>query len=144
MLQAPHTLDAVHSRQIDIHQHGVRAVVGEPFQRGFRIGVLAQAAETVRAVEQTRQRVAQLLVVFDDGNRDWHVRRLPDRMAKCYTDLLPPSILSFPKGPVNRTTVPPSAPGLIVKVPPISSSRLRMLLKPFLVRARSWSMLAMP
>jgi len=46
---------------------------GEVLQRVLGAGVLAQAAETVRPVEQTGQRPRSLSLFFDDGNGDGHI-----------------------------------------------------------------------
>jgi hypothetical protein len=51
---------------------------------------------------------------------------------------------AFPIGTVNLTSVPPSAPGLNVQLPPLSSSRLRMLFKPFRIWAALGSIPAIP
>ena len=72
LLQLPHAFDSVHAGQIDVHEHHVGFDVGQILERVLGAGMLAHATEAVGAVQHARQRAAQLVIVFNDGNRNGH------------------------------------------------------------------------
>ena len=73
LFELAHAFDTVHTGKIDIHQHHVGCVLRECFQRCFRVGVTADAAESLGAVDDAGQGRSDLFAVFDDRNFDIHV-----------------------------------------------------------------------
>src|SRR5262249_53541320 len=99
---------------IDVHQHDLRTILWQSFQRVLGVGVIADARKAFSAVQDACKGAAKFVAVFHNGNGDGHVAQF------------------FLMGALRRTTAPCFAAGPIEKLPPTSSIRLRMLCKPFL------------
>src|SRR5204862_5740343 len=70
--QLLHAFDAIHSREIDIHQGHIRLVPWDAADGILAIGVAADAGDAWRVAHQCGEVFPRALVVFDDGNFDDH------------------------------------------------------------------------
>lgn len=71
-LELAHGLDAIHFREVDIDEHDVGRFGGESLDGGSAAVVLADEFEVGGAGDKFRQYAAGGVVVFNDGNPDFH------------------------------------------------------------------------
>jgi hypothetical protein len=72
LFQLANALDAIDAGEIDVHKDDFRTVFGKLLDCFFGRAVMAEASETVGAIQHARKRVSQLFVVFDDGDGYGH------------------------------------------------------------------------
>ena len=72
LFEAADAFDTVHAGQVDVHEDHLRLAGRDVRQGVLGVGVLAEATEALGPVDQTAQRVAHLVVVFDNAHGDRH------------------------------------------------------------------------
>src|ERR1051326_2673566 len=89
LLQLANTFDAVDARKVDIHKDDLGADLGNVLEGVRGAAVMAEAFETLGAIKHAGECVAELLVIFDDGNGGRHyenssvMRRSARRQILC-------------------------------------------------------------
>jgi len=81
-LQSGHTLNAAHGRQIDIHQHHVRTLLGNTSQGLLAGGMRPDTSQAGRIAQTCHQAFAHVALVFDDGN-GYHALRIANAVRFC-------------------------------------------------------------
>ena len=75
LFQLADAFDAVDAGQIDVHQNNLGTNFGQFLDGFFGGAVVTKALEAISAIQHAGERVAQLFVVFDDGDGDGHYKR---------------------------------------------------------------------
>src|ERR1017187_5166351 len=71
-LEPPHALDAIHARQVNVHQHHVGSGGGQPGQRLFTRGELTDADTAAKARDSMGQLGPHASVIIHYGDLNRH------------------------------------------------------------------------
>ena len=72
LLEPAHAFHAIDAWQVDVHQHYFGLLLRQRLERRLGRPVMTHTLKSIRAADHSRECLAQLLVVFDDGDSNWH------------------------------------------------------------------------